>query len=159
MSLLVVDHFHGFVARPSSKTPGRCQQMRPLPDSAGAQTVFLVITVAHRNDSHQGCSQHQLGISIFLPSGCNPPQHPQRHHLENCSGDGGLPEGIKRESIAKSLNVSPMGPNPSAAATFNLGIGIDYIVGSRSYFHDPLSVGLAWEEKKLDLLLIAGHTA
>src|SRR5208283_5404674 len=85
--------------------------------------------------------------------------HPQRHHLENCSRNGGLPEGINRESIAKFLNVRPMAPNPSATATVNVWVGIDDVVGSGNYFHDSLSVGFGWKEKKLDVLLVARQAA
>lgn len=68
----MVDHFHRFVAGAPGQAASGGQQMRPLPDSPCAQTVFPVIAVMHGKNADQGRTQHQARVSILWPSRCGP---------------------------------------------------------------------------------------
>jgi hypothetical protein len=67
MGSLIINHFDCFVARPCGQAARGCQKVRSLPNSSGAETVFLVIAVMCRDDPNQGRAQHQFRIPTDRP--------------------------------------------------------------------------------------------
>jgi len=133
---LMINHLDGLVAGPPRQTASRCQQMSPLPDSPSVQTILLVVTVAHREDTNQRSAKHQLRVAVLRFLRRNPLEHRKRHGLGNGRGHRRQAKGIDGQPVAIFLYGTPVSTIPPIAAVLHLWVGVKLTVRRGTYLRD-----------------------
>jgi hypothetical protein len=136
----MVDEFHGFVDGPTGYSPTRDQQMCALPDASRAETLFLIVTIPHRDQAKNWCRSQQISVWIPVAARSVLPQHFFGRDFENRSRQRRQANCVNGQAVAVRLDVAPVPSDPALASLFHFRIRIHLMIGFGDYVDNPVSV-------------------